>query len=225
VITAERDIPCVYLEYSDMTIDQRKHFHLYHSQLESPTTTFHWVLKTLGMQYFTWEILDSTEDEEEAKELLKYYIMDYKADKIGYNMTIDDENPRFGDHRTWNEIHGKEKADEIRRKRLKSVTGHPGLSAHMKKRLETWNPMDDPKAVEKVRQSKIGVKNPKAVYDYYLTKKSGEEIKVECLREFCRRNPQYHRGYISKYANTDRGYKDIAKIVKKDKVKVKEDKT
>lgn len=212
--TADRDLPRVFVEYTDMPLEQRKHHHLYHSQLDNPVDTFHVVLKTLGTRIFRWEVLETTDNLDEAQELTAYYIKEYQADRVGYNTQIDKENPRYDDHRTWEDLHGKEKADERRKQHGANLKGHKSLSEHMKRRLEVWNPMDDPAAVEKVRQSKIGIRNPMATWNYYLTKASGEVIKVECLREWCRAHPEYKRYYISLYANKGKKYKDIAKITK-----------
>jgi hypothetical protein len=130
-------------------------------------------------------------------------------------------NPRFGDHRTWIELHGVEKAEQLRQNIIKSNTGHMGLSKVMTKRLSIWNPMDDPAAVEKVRQSKLGIKNPQAKYDYYLIKEDGAEIKVECLREYCREHPEINRGSITHALKTSKKYKNMT--VRKEEKHVRTD--
>lgn len=224
VNTSYQEIPLVYIEYTHMPYAQRLHHHLYHSQLEKPKEQFHRAIQYLGTQAFKWEILDETQDEDEAKELVKYYQHEYKSDVIGYNKQVDadmanENNPRFGDHRTWEELHGKERAEELRQIQIKNFTGNKSLSEHMTRRLQVWNPMDDPAAREKVRQSKLGTKNPQALYDYYFTKEDGTEIKIECLREYCREHPELRRASITAAAKTGKKYKNmfIRKVLKNGK--------
>lgn len=219
--TIENDIPNCYIEYTNMSFEQRKHYHLYNSQVEFPKEIIHNVIKYIGAYNFKWEILDEVNDEDEAKELVEYYQNEYKCKTIGYNRPIFDENmagennPRFDDHRTWNEIHGKEKADEMKKKQSETFKNNENLRFHMKKRLEVWNPMDNPEAREKVRQSKIGIKNPKAIYDYILTK-DDETIKIECIREFCRNNKNFKKNGLLHAIRENREYKGyrINKVLK-----------
>ena len=212
--SADRDVPCVYIEYTPYTFSQRLHFHLYHSQLEEPKEEIHKAIKYIGTKHFKWEILEETENEDDAKELVKYYIKEYKADTLGYNVVhneaISDENsPRTGDHRTWEEIYGKEKADELKKKHSETMKNRKIMSIHNKKRMEVWNPMDDPAVREKERQSKLGTKNPNAVYDYILTKDDGTEIRIECIREFCRENKGFSKNGIIKAIREKRKYKGM----------------
>lgn len=125
MFTYEQDIPIVYIEYTSMALEQRLHFHLYQSSQDNPVSEFHKALKYVGTKYFRWEVLDSTETEEEALELVKYYIHEYKSDSMGYNKPIDEDregknNPQYGDHRTYEEKFGKEKAEAIRKKQSES---------------------------------------------------------------------------------------------------------
>lgn len=90
----------------------------------------------------------------------------------------------------------------------------------MTKRLSVWNPMDNPESREKVRQSKLGIKNPQAIYDYYFTKEDGTEIKVECLREYCKEHPDIRRASIITAAKTGKKYKNmfIRKVLKNGRI-------
>lgn len=212
--TIREEVPLVYVEYTHMSLKQRLHFHLYHSQLEEPKEPFHKVLKYVGTQCFKWEVLQETPDLDEAQDLVRHYQREYQSDVIGYNRKVYEQfagrnNGRYGDHRTWEELHGKERAEELRQIQIRNFTDHPSLSEHMRRRLEVWNPMDDPVAREKVRQGKIGTKNPAALWDYYLTLEDGTEIKFECLREFCRRNKDIKKNMILWALRKGKKYKNM----------------
>lgn len=212
--TDENEIPCVYIEFTDMPLKQRLHHHLYHSQLEKPKELIHKAIKALGTKNFQWEVIDTCEDLSEAKEMAKYYQTDYKADVIGYNRPIDGENvgeknPRFGDHRTWEELHGKERAEEMKANLSVKLKANPMVAEHMRRRREVWNPMDNPATREKLRQSHLGTKNHMAVWDYLLTKENGEVIKIECLREFCKNNKGFTRSRILSALQYGKKYKGM----------------
>ena len=209
-----------YIGQTIRTLNQRKYQHIYNSRKENPKLKFHRALKEEGSNNFVWDVIDTTNDRVKADKLERYYIIEYKSIKLGYNVSkggglpvpgvlAGKFNPRFGDHRAWIELHGVEKAEQLRQNIIKSNTGHMGLSKAMTKRLSIWNPMDDPAAVEKVRQSKLGIKNPQAKYDYYLIKEDGTEIKVECLREYCREHPEINRGSITHALKTGKKYKNM----------------
>ena len=207
-------------------LKQRKYHHLYSSRKEIPKYKFHKALKEIGCDNFIWDILDTTDDRIEADRLEKLYILEYNSIELGYNVSkggglpvpgilAGENNPRYGDHRTWVELHGVEKAEQLRQQQIKTHTGHKGLSEAMSKRLSIWNPMDNPASREKVRQSKLGIKNPQAIYDYYFIK-DGIEIKIECLREYCRDHPDIRRASITQAAKTGKKYKNmfIRKVLK-----------
>ena len=228
MMTAYRDIPSVYIEMTHMPLKQRLHFHLYHSQLENPKDEIHRIIKHLGTQYFKWEILDECQDVDEAKELLKYYIGEYKSDEMGYNLVINEdmagENAgRYGDHRTLEEIHGKEKSDEIKAKISKKLTGNLSKIEHAKKRMEVWNPMDNPATREKERQSKMGIKNNRALWNYILTKPDGEVITIEndSLNGFCKTHKEFAKSSILWALQHGKKYKGmtVEKVLKPDKAK------
>lgn len=222
--TIDNDIPLVYIEYTNEQLWQRKHYHFYNSQLDEPKHPFHLALKHIGAQFFKWDIVEQAYTEKEAIELTKYYKIEYKADIIGYNKEITEElagknNPRYGDHRTWEEIHGKEKADKMKiANTVKDPATMKKLSDHMKRRLEIWNPMQDPAAREKVKLSKLGTKNPKSIYNYILTK-NDETITIECIREFCRNNKNFKKNGLLWAIRNNKPYKGykIEKVYKKDK--------
>lgn len=220
-----------YIGQTVRTLDQRKYHHLYDSRKEKPKYKFHKSLKEIGYNNFIWNILDTTNDRMEADKLERFYISEYNSIEFGYNVSkggglpvpgilAGSNNPRYGDHRTWIELHGVEKAEQLRQQQIKNFTGHKGLSEAMTKRLSVWNPMDNPESREKVRQSKLGIKNPQAIYDYYFTKEDGTEIKVECLREYCKEHPDIRRASIITAAKTGKKYKNmfIRKVLKNGRI-------
>ena len=200
----------------------RRCCHISSSKKDNPKYKFHQALKEYGVDNFEWEVIDEIETSNpcDVDKLEMFYISQYKSFELGYNNTegggrpspgsvSGEKNGRYGDHRTLEQIHGKEKAEQLKQQIVKNLTGHDGLRQAMKKRLSVWNPMDNPLSREKVRQSKLGIKNPNTKYNYYLTDGSGNTITIECLREFCRNNPTYHRGSIMRLANTDKKYKNM----------------
>lgn len=222
VFTINREIPICYIEYTNMPFSQRKFYHYQLSQIEEPTSDFHKTVKALGTQYFKWELLDECETEKEAKELVKYYIHEYKADTIGYNKTTDESmsgenHPNFGDHRTFEEKYGKEKADEMKRKQSESLKGNEAISVLAKSRMTISNPQKNPETREKNSQGKLGIKNPKAIYDYVLVKENGEEIVIECIREYCRDHKGFSKTGILQALRQGKKYKGMS-VYKKDKV-------
>lgn len=213
----------VYIGQTERSMKQRRYQHLSSSRKDNPKYKFHQALKEYGIDNFVWSVIDEIETANpcDADKLEMFYVSQYKSNILGYNNTAGGGRPspgstsgkkngRYGDHRTWEEIHGKERADQLRQIQINNLTGHEGLREAMKKRLSVWNPMDDPTSREKVRQSKLGVKNPNTKYNYYLTDDSGNTITIECLREFCRNNPTYHRSSIMRLANTDKKYKNMS---------------
>jgi hypothetical protein len=194
--THHYEIPLCYFEYTHMSLSQRLHFHFYHTELDNPVQTIHKAIKALGTNIFKWEIMDETTDEQEAQDLVKYYIHEYQSDVIGYNENLDpnytgENNPRYEDHRTWEEIHGKEKAEQLKAQWSEKRKGHPVLAEHGKRRLEVWNPMDDPKLGERFSRERMGANNPNATHNYIFTK--GEEtFSVSCLKDFCRENADFN---------------------------------
>lgn len=197
----------------------RRCCHISSSKKDNPKYKFHQALKEYGVDNFEWEVIDEIETSNpcDVDKLEMFYISQYKSFELGYNSggrpspgsVSGEKNGRYGDHRTFEQIHGKEKADQLKQQIVKNLTGHDGLRQAMKKRLSVWNPMDNPLSREKVRQSKLGVKNPNTKYNYYLTDDNDNTIKIECLREFCRNNPTYHRSSIMRVANTDKKYKNM----------------
>lgn len=213
--TVNEEYPLVYVEWTHMSMKQRLHHHLYHSQLAEPKEPFHKVLKYVGTRCFRWEVVYESDRLSDAQAVVRHHQKEYHSEVIGYNRKVYDQfagtnNGRYGDHRTWVELHGAEKAAELRRLHVLHYTGHPSLSEHMRRRLEVWNPMDDPAAREKVRQGKMGIRNPQALYDYYLTLEDGTEIRFECLREFCRRNPQFKKNMILWALRNGKKYKKMS---------------
>lgn len=226
--TADRDIPLCYFEYTSMTLPQRLHFHFYHTELDEPVQTIHKAIKALGTNIFKWEIIDETTDEQEAQDLVRYYIHEYQSDVIGYNENLDpnytgENNPRWNDHRTWEEIHGKEKAEQLKQQWSEQRKGSPILKKHLEKRLEVWNPMNDPAVVEKCAKTKRGANNPRAEYDYIFTK--GETtFSVPCLATFCRQENEFTENGVKAALSRGTNYKGwmVKKVKKVDRGENKE---
>lgn len=215
ITTTDNDIPCVYIEKTDQTIDQRKKFHYLMSQTDNPTSDFHKAVKALGANQFSWEVLDECDTEEEALELERFHRLEYKSGIIGYNTTqacsvsASMSNPRYGDHRTLVEMHGAEKAEQVRQKLSQSHKGNPSMSAHTRARNLVNNPMDNPESRKKCSEAKMGTKNPKATKDYRLTLPDGSVVEFGCLREFVRNNPEYTKKSILMALRTGKLYKGV----------------
>lgn len=197
--TADYDIPCCYFEYTSMKYNERLAYHLFHSKRNHPTKTIHKAIRAIGTHVWKWEIIDQTNNEEEAKEIVKYWIQEYQSDTIGYNDMKDESmNLNPNDHRTWEEKAGKERAEQMRIEQSARFKGMSLLSEQMKARLSVWNPMSDPEIRKKVANP--GVSNGGTIYDY-IFKKDDVEFVVPCLREFCRANPEFTSSGI-RYAPT-----------------------
>lgn len=185
--TYHNDIPCVYIEKTTETLQQRKMYHYLMSQQEQPTKEFHRVVKHLGPSVFRWEVLATTDSQEKANHLEKFYQKEYKSQEIGYNREIlEQDTGRKGDKRTWDERFGKERAAEIRKKYSKSMSESPKVKAHARARMLSCNPMNNPETRKKAGLAKLGTRNPKARFDYILTSPDGEELVIPCLNEFAR---------------------------------------
>ena len=216
--TADYDIPCCYFEYTSMKYNERLAYHLFHSKRNHPTKTIHKAIRAIGTHIWKWEIIDQTNNEEEAKEIVKYWIQEYQSDTIGYNDMKDESmNLNPDDHRTWEEKAGKERAEQMRIEQSARFKGMSLLSEQMKARLSVWNPMSDPEIRKKVANP--GVKNGGTIYDY-IFKKDDVEFVVPCLREFCRANPEFTSSGIRYALLEKRKYKgwSIKRVYKKDKI-------
>jgi hypothetical protein len=216
--TADYDIPCCYFEYTSMKYNERLIYHLFHSKRNHPTKTIHKAIRAIGTHIWKWEIIDQTNNEEEAKEIVKYWIHEYQSDTIGYNDMKDESmNLNPDDHRTWEEKAGKERAEQMRIEQSARFKGMSLLSEQMKARLSVWNPMSDPEIRKKVANP--GVSNGGTIYDY-IFKKDDVEFVVPCLREFCRANPEFTSSGIRYALLEKRKYKgwSIKRVYKKDKI-------
>jgi group I intron endonuclease len=148
-------------------------------------------IKTYGKENFTKEILEESNSKEYILKRERYWISYYKSRErnIGYNIceggTWGDNwkyclnkeerrqfysetrsgsgNPRYGDHRTYEEIHGKEKANKLKQDISKRFSGEN-------------NPMCNIEYRKKVSVSKMGEKNPNAK-EWEITTPEGETIR------------------------------------------------
>lgn len=193
--TYHNDIPCVYIEQTKQTLQQRKLYHYHMSQVANPKSPFHRVVKHLGPSVFRWEVLATTHSQEKANQMEKFYKKEYKSEVIGYNREVNQDkvgenHPRFGDRRTWDERFGKERSAEIKAKYSKSMSESEKVKEHSRALMLSNHPYRKASTREAERQRKLGVKNPKAQFDYILTKDDGSELVIPCLSEYCREHPE-----------------------------------
>ena len=117
----------------------------------------------------------------------------------GYNMTLEtcgnlgfdfsgENNPRYNDHRTWDEIHGLEKSKKLKKERSNIMKESSYNIKYWKENNKDYNPMFYKENREKVRFSKIGEKNPMAKFEFTFILPNGKMYKTRCLRKFCREN-------------------------------------
>lgn len=218
--TIHYDIPCAYFEYTSMKYNERLAYHLFHSKRDEPSKTIHKAIKALSTNIFKWEIMDETNDEQEAKEMVNYYIAEYQSDVIGYNDMKDESmNLNPNDHRTWEELHGKERAEQMKQEQSERFKGMPLLSEQMKTRLSVWNPMNDPDT--RAKTGKSGEQNNGAIYEYTFIK-DDMTLTTPCLVEFIRNHPElnFEVSGIRRALQENRTYKgyEVIRTHKENKV-------
>jgi group I intron endonuclease len=135
-------------------------------------------VKKYGKELFVKEILEVTEDKKHCLKQERYWISKLQSRErdIGYNIceggtwgdnfkhhpniedykkrcserTKGENNPRYGDHRTYEEIHGKQKADKLKKLISKRFSGENNASKR-------------PDVRKKISEGKMGYKNPQSI--------------------------------------------------------------
>ena len=153
----------IYIGQTIRTLDQRKKDHFKHIRAGS-NVYFHKALRKYGDNNFEWKIIDKAENIEELNDLEIRYIKEYNSfidydDSNGYNMTEGGMNSRPSEitkqilreyaleqfkhghpnkGKTLEEIHGKDKANEIKKK-LRNANLGKSLSRDTKIKIKKSN--------------------------------------------------------------------------------------
>ena len=204
-----------YIGQTIRSLKERKWKHKYLAK-NGKGYTLHKAIRKYGWNNFKWSILEKCDSKEELDEMEFHYIKQYNSlTPGGYNMTLEtcgnlghdfsgENNPRYGDHRTWDEIHGKEKANELKKDSSLLMKDSDNNIINWKKKHPEYNPMNDEKSRKKLSDTRTGGKNPAAIFEYIFKLPDGKIYKTGCLREFCRDN-RFKRHILSRMANT-KGY-------------------
>lgn len=188
--------------------------------------SFHKAIRKYGFNNFEWEILEKyITDKNHLDKLELYYIKRYNSlTPNGYNMTLNTcgnlghdfsgkNNPRYDDHRSYEELHGKEKADKLK-KEMSNITKNASNNIwNWKKNNLSYNPMNDPKSREKLSKTRMGGNNPAAIYSWKFILPNGIVYETDCLRQFCKET-KFKRHTImritkdEKYKPRDKFYQD-----------------
>jgi len=204
-----------YVGQTRNTINRRKAQHKYKSENGSKGL-LHKALREFGWINFKWEIIDTCISEDLLNECEVRHIKRLDTLKPnGYNMTLNKygflgtdlsgkNNPRYNDHRTYEEIHGKKKADIIKKKLKDTFTKErrEEIGKVTTKRLLTNNPMNNEASRKKLSETRTGGNNPAAIYEWTFILPSGKTYHTDCLREFCRETG-FKRYILTKIAKVD----------------------
>jgi len=203
-----------YVGQTKRTLSDRKSSHK-HGMNSGVKYSLYKAMRKYGWIFFAWEVLEECNLEDlEVRE--KYYILKYNTlEPNGYNMTLNtcgnlgydfsgENNPRYGDYRTWEELHGKEKADELRKKSSEHMKNSPYNIIYWKRRTN-YNPMDYSKHRKTLSKMRTGGNNPMAIYNYIFELPDGMIYETDCLREFCRETG-FLRYILTRMCNRE-GYK------------------
>jgi group I intron endonuclease len=188
-----------YIGQTRSSITHRKSQHKFKSKNGSKGL-LHTAIREYGWENFEWKIIDSCSSENMLNEYEVKYINQFNTLKPnGYNMTLNKygflgtdlsgkNNPRYGDHRTYEEIHGKEKAERIKQKLKNTFTEErkKEIGILTTQRLLTNNPMNNEKSRKKLSETRKGGNNPAALYKWEFILPNGKTYHTDCLREFCR---------------------------------------
>lgn len=199
-----------YVGQTIRTLNQRKCGHKSHANC-GQGFNLHESIRKYGWNNFEWEVLNiCNEDDLEKWEL--YYIKKYNSlEPNGYNMTLrtcgnlgydfsGENNPRYGDHRNYEEIHGKEKAKILKKSISKRMKKSENNIINWKMENPEYNPMNYKKHRKTLSKMRMGNKNPMATYIYTFILPNGIKYKTDCLREFCR-NTGFKRHTLTRIAN------------------------
>jgi len=190
----------MYIGQTIQSLRKRKSGHRYEAK-NGMKRLFCEAVRKYGIKGFNWEILEECKTKDILDKREKHYIEEYGSlAPNGYNMTLNTcgnlgydfsgkNNPRYGDHRSLEEIHGKEKARELK-ENIKDRYNNPEYREHfsklMKKRLSKWNPMNNEKSRMKLSRTRTGGNNPAAIYKWKITLPYGAVYETDCMRQFCK---------------------------------------
>jgi group I intron endonuclease len=229
-----------YVGQTVQKFEKRKYAHEYVAS-KKPKGEFERAIREHGKENFWWTILCECSCSKELCEIETKFITELNSsiDKNGYNIIINgvpadayrdklsgENNGRYGDHRTWEELHGKEKSDKMKREKseLQKTPEHQErLKNLMKSRLKSWNPMNNQKSREKLSKTRMGGNNPNAHW-HYIIEFYNRKFEGNSLSELCRvynlnrnviinfiKNPDYKTKYpeyigckVTKVLRTDR---------------------
>jgi group I intron endonuclease len=201
-----------YVGQTRVNLPNRKSQHKFHSIHNTSNSLFHKAIKEYGWENFEWRVLcKCTSDDELDKKELDYIKKLNTLRPNGYNMTTNKHgylgtslkgknNPRYNDHRTFEEIHGKEKAEEIKRKLRETFTKErlESMREFTSKMMKLNNPMNNEESRKKLSKTRTGGNNPASIYDWIFITPLGGVYYTDCLREFCRKNKTLQRGVLGK---------------------------
>lgn len=220
-----------YIGQTVTSLSKRKAAHLSDVLIKKDSTYFHRAIRKYGVNDFEWSIIDECSAIEELNRLEIYYIGYYDTFDNGYNLTLGGEGSVGFKHTEESIKIMSEKAKE----RFKNPENHPNFgkpcSQKIKDAVSKANKGRKKTKQERARQSIIsksawqrgsfdkrrsykGNKNP-AAKNYIITTPEGEEIYVDCLKEFGKKygitvehfssvasgKRKQHRGYTCRYAN------------------------
>ena len=179
-------------------IDKRKVSHKYNAN-KGCHFLFHKAIRKYGWNNFKWEVLCECSSKEELDEMEFHYIKQFNSlMPNGYNMTLEtsgnlgfdfsgENNPRYNDHRNYEEIHGMKGSERLKKKLSTRMKDAPNNIIHWKKKNPNYNPMNSEKSRKKLSKTRTGGKNPAAKYIYKFVLPNGKTYETDCLREFCRK--------------------------------------
>ena len=188
-----------YIGQTTQTLYNRKYQHIWCSKNGSGFK-FHQALNDYGVDCFSWTILQVCYSREELESEINW-IKNYNSVNIGYNLSpggnippedimFGNKNPRYNDHRTWEQLHGKEKAD-IMKKEKSTVMKTMNVGTFLKQQRDLkhdvgWNPMNDEVHRNKIRDKALGSNNSQAKYHYKIITPV-MIYETDCMRDFCRK--------------------------------------
>jgi len=205
-----------YIGQTKVNLPNRKSQHKFHAN-NGCKFLFHTAIRKYGWDNFKWEILYDCVTPEDLNEKELNYIKEYNSLKPnGYNMSLNKHgflgtslsgknNPRYGDHRTWEEIHGKEKADRMKEEKsalYKDKVFLKDMKRKVSESLKKNNPMHNPKHRETLSKIRMGGNNPTAIWEWKFILPDGTIYKTDCLRQFCRETG-FSRAILTKIHKKD----------------------
>lgn len=201
-----------YIGQTTTTLYDRRYGHIWDSKNGSEIK-FHQALNDYGVNMFSWIVLQICYSKEELEKEEVRLIKFYNSVNLGYNLSpggkipckgimAGNKNPRYGDHRTWEQLHGKEKAD-IMKKEKSTVMKTMNIGTFLKQQRDLkhgigWNPMNDEIHRNKIRDKALGSNNSQAKYHYKIITPV-MIYETDCMREFCRKH-SFDRKILSKIA-------------------------